>query len=503
MWMGISCSTLESEEVRMEWVSCAYAPQAGLDEEIKRRFWEELDEVVRSIPPFERLFIGGDFNDHIGLSAGGYTEVNGDFGFGEQNEGGTSLLDLAKAFDLVIANSCFPKREEHLVTYQSSVAKTQIDYLIRRRCDRRLCEDCKVILGETLATQHRLLVMDIGIRIKRKKRSIRGRPRIRWDALTKDKAQDLEGRLSTMGAWRSSGDTNTMWSTTTNCIRKEVREVLGTSSGRTGGHKGDWWWNVVVQGKVEAKKTTYLWLIGSTDEEEKRANNDRYKVARNEAKMAVTEAKTAAFARLYEELGNKGREKKLFRIAKVRERTARDLDQVRCIKDDDNKVLMGDDQIKRRWQTYFHKLLNKEGDQDFLLGELRNVDSPYELSYCRDIEVDEVMEAMQKAYDRVPREVLWSFLEVKGVPAAYIKVIKDMNDGAKTRVRTVRGNSEHFSVVTGLHQGSAFSPFLFALVMYALTHHIQGDVPWCMLFADDIVLIDETRGGVCRRPPFS
>nr|XP_016448327.1 PREDICTED: uncharacterized protein LOC107773418 [Nicotiana tabacum] len=32
--------------------------------------------------------------------------------------------------------------------------------------------------------------------------------------------------------------------------------------------------------------------------------------------------------------------------------------------------------------------------------------------------------------------------------------------------------------------------------MDALTRHIQGEVPWCILFADDIVLIDETRGGV-------
>ena len=74
-----------------------------------------------------------------------------------------------------------------------------------------------------------------------------------------------------------------------------------------------------------------------------------------------------------------------------------------------------------------------------------------------------------------------------------------MYDGAKTRVRTVGGDSEHFPVITGLHQGSALSPFLFALVMDALTHHIQGEVPWCMLFADDIILIDETRGGVNER----
>ncbi|XP_019251074.1 PREDICTED: craniofacial development protein 2-like [Nicotiana attenuata] len=105
-------------------VVSAYALQVGLDEEIKRRFWEVLDDIVRSIPLSERLFIGGDFNGHYWSSAGGYTEVHGGFGFGERNGGGTSLLDFAKAFDLVIANSSFPKREEHLVTYQSSVAKT-------------------------------------------------------------------------------------------------------------------------------------------------------------------------------------------------------------------------------------------------------------------------------------------------------------------------------------------------------------------------------------------
>ena len=70
---------------------------------------------------------------------------------------------------------------------------------------------------------------------------------------------------------------------------------------------------------------------------------------------------------------------------------------------------------------------------------------------------------MEKAYDSIPREILWECLEKKGILVEYIRAIKDMYKGAKMSIRTAIGDIEVSAIDIGLYQGFALSSFLLAL----------------------------------------
>ncbi|KAK3509598.1 hypothetical protein QTP70_006792 [Hemibagrus guttatus] len=100
---------------------------------------------------------------------------------------------------------------------------------------------------------------------------------------------------------------------------------------------------------------------------------------------------------------------------------------------------------------------------------------------------------LEKAYDRVPREELWYCMRKSGVAEKYVRVVQDMYERSRTVVKCAVGQTEKFKVEVGLHQGSALSPFLFAIVMDQLSEEVRQESPWTMMFADDIVICSESR----------
>lgn len=94
-----------------------------------------------------------------------------------------------------------------------------------------------------------------------------------------------------------------------------------------------------------------------------------------------------------------------------------------------------------------------------------------------------------KAFDRVPRHLIWIALRAHNIPEVYVKMIQDMYDDTTTMIKCASGLTEEMFIKVGVHQGSVLSPVLFIIVMYFIVRGLNTeDVVVDRTFADDIVL---------------
>ena len=95
---------------------------------------------------------------------------------------------------------------------------------------------------------------------------------------------------------------------------------------------------------------------------------------------------------------------------------------------------------------------------------------------------------LEKAFDRVPRVILWWSMRKLGVEEWLIQIIQAMYENARSKVRLKTSYSPEFDVNVGVHQGSVLSPLLFAIVMEAISMEFREGCPSELLYADDLVI---------------
>ena len=99
---------------------------------------------------------------------------------------------------------------------------------------------------------------------------------------------------------------------------------------------------------------------------------------------------------------------------------------------------------------------------------------------------------LEKAFDRVPRQVIWWAMRKLGVQEWLIRWVQSLYRGARSSVRIGDTYSEEFQVKVGVHQGSVLSPLLFITVLEVLSREFRTGCPWELFYADDLVIMSKT-----------
>ncbi|XP_064108009.1 uncharacterized protein LOC135216564 [Macrobrachium nipponense] len=342
----------------------AYAPQIGCSDEEKDRFWSDSGGngkgTSRRKMPCRRRFEWA-----LGQNNRVITRIHGGYGYDERNAESERIVDFAVSKDMVLVNTFFTKRQEHLVTCKSGGRSSQIDYLMYKRKDLREVKDCKVIPGDHVSVPHRLVVMDLVMEIEQiRKKKMQGPKRIKWFELKeielceqfKEKVlEELTHEIEDVDEW---------WNRTMEIILRVTREILGESSGKMFENKETWWFSEEVKDATKQKRKAKKRWEGTQMEEDWMA----YKEANKLAKKTVAIAKDRAYDQLYKELDTKEGQGKIFKLAHMRNKSTKDITHIRQIKDKDGNVLRNERDIIRRWEEYFEALLNDENER-FLRGD--------------------------------------------------------------------------------------------------------------------------------------
>lgn len=605
---------LAMDKVVLTVLSC-YAPQVGLDDTVKDAFYDQLQNTVAKVSASETLIICGDFNGHIGKLANGYEGIHGGHGYGDRNIEGERILEFAVAHNLVVGNSYFTKKDNHLITYQSGGFNSQIDYILVRRSDFKLVRDMKVIPGEEVVTQHRLLVCDMKWNFKKEIKKIFV-PKLRVWKL-KDPEFRLKFNRSLNDQLAENGNPISVeekWKHLKNSLLKATEKSCGfTKKGNW--RKQTWWWDESVSDAVNEKRR--LWKIWKSG-----GSRERYVEAKRVAKQVVFAAKKKAEKVKLKDV--EGDKQKIFRIAKQMRMENKDIIGEKCIRDDNGNLALSEAEKKKAWKEHYERLLNVEfawlendlspavpvqgppllitqqmvdksikkmksgkapgptgivaemllASSDIcseLIADLANAiirdgempdqwNGSYIISLFKGkgealdrsnyrglkltehvlkvleriveelirniVHIDDmqfgfipgrgtidaifILRQMQekyleknrnlflafvdleKAFDRVPRKVIWWAMRKVEVPEWIVKLVQILYQNARSQVRVNNSYSDVFNVKVGVHQGSVLSPLLFIIVLEALSQEFRTGCPWEILYADDLVIIAES-----------
>ena len=155
---------------------------------------------------------------------------HGGMSVGAKNEERERILTMAQTHNLARINTFYTQTEEKLIIYRSGGNATVIDYVTTRRTQLGQIRNCKVMPGESITTQYRLLDCDLCIPCIKKKTQKRQKKIKRWK-INKEKGQIHLKKVEELVEQRAQKDKLTQKNTHSKVLEM-AREELPASNRR-------------------------------------------------------------------------------------------------------------------------------------------------------------------------------------------------------------------------------------------------------------------------------
>ena len=238
-------------------------------DEVKDKFYDDLDSVISAAPRTDKLIFLGDFNARVGTDHQTWEGVIGSEGVGKCNGNGLLLLRKCLEHELLITNTVFrlPTRRKTSWMHPRSKHWNLFDYVIVRRKDRQGVRVTKTMCGADNWTDHRLVVSKFNLRIQPVRRP-QGKKvpkkldvsKLKQDSKRQAFVNDLSSRLGALE--HSTEDVEESWTVLRDTVHSSAMNVLGPVSRK---HQ-DWFDenDKEIQGLLEEKHQKHKAYLRNT-----------------------------------------------------------------------------------------------------------------------------------------------------------------------------------------------------------------------------------------------
>ena len=331
-------------------------------DDIKEKFYEDLDNLLKTVPSQDKLFVLGDFNARVGTDYQTWEGIIGRNGVGKCNSNGLLLLQTCSEHSLLITNTVFrlPHRNRTSWMHPRSKHWHLIDYVITRRRDRQDVLITKSMCGADCYTDHKLIVSKLSLRIlpKRRPQGQKVAKKVNIAKLksgpSKDKfVEELNKGLKDINS--SPTDPEENWKNLKNVLQTTAIETLGPVKKK----HHDWFDenDPEIQSLLDNKHKLHLVYLN----EKSQANKDRYNNARHSLETRLNEMRNTWLCEKTEEIEQASEQHDSKRLYSALKTIYGPQSSGSCpiLNADGSKLLTDKEQIRERWAEHSDTVLNR------------------------------------------------------------------------------------------------------------------------------------------------